>query len=577
MSFQKVTRVLFLAVPFSAAGTVYAQQPFFAEVEPVFIGGFNFFSAIVTGIVIALSFGLMLSAISMAAGITIITPEEKIRPGNQKPDKEGKADKHDDRSLIEKGGSAVMKLNTAFGLWALITAVISLFFAGWFAGVISGTVSYFVGAIVGLTIWGLFFLTVTTLELKMLSGMLGALYRVSSSTVHGAGQGIRTILGKSDTDKAADMAETVTRAVREEIFSELDTKKLRKGLQTYIQQLRAPSAHEIKKEIASLLNETEFKAILGQEKPWSGTNTIIASLETHARGRKQASSAVKHIREAIELFKEERASGKDMVSSAIDSTLEATGKDRKGAEHIRQELEQYLRNTNKAELEPEAIKANIEKILKHPREGMAEMRDRIGVIDREMVITVLEQRGDMDHDRAEQIVGRVLGILGDVKSSVLGTEEAASSSVHEVMTGVENKLRNYLDSLDRSELDYDEIKDDIQLLFHDPGAGADALIKRFKAMDRNTIKAIIASRKDISEEDAEKMVQHVESVRDEAIGKAERMKEQIEHKLRQVQEDAAEVTEQTRRNAAAAAWWSVTAAAGSAVAAVLGGIIAAGM
>jgi len=73
------------------------------------------------------------------------------------------------------------------------------------------------------------------------------------------------------------------------------------------------------------------------------------------------------------------------------------------------------------------------------------------------------------------------------------------------------------------------------------------------------------------------MLEHVENVRDEAIRKAEQMKERLEHKLREVQEEAAEITEYTRKNAAVAAWWSVATAVASGIAAVLGGIIAIGM
>jgi hypothetical protein len=73
------------------------------------------------------------------------------------------------------------------------------------------------------------------------------------------------------------------------------------------------------------------------------------------------------------------------------------------------------------------------------------------------------------------------------------------------------------------------------------------------------------------------MIRQIEGVRDEAIAKVEHMKEQLEEKLARAQEEAAYITEQTRKNAAVAAWWSVAAAVGSAGAAILGGYTALGM
>jgi hypothetical protein len=68
-------------------------------------------------------------------------------------------------------------------------------------------------------------------------------------------------------------------------------------------------------------------------------------------------------------------------------------------------------------------------------------------------------------------------------------------------------LRNFIDSMDRPELNYEYIKEEIELLFYDSRAGDHLLVHRLKTIDRDTIKSIIASRRDLSEEDAEKMLQ----------------------------------------------------------------------
>jgi hypothetical protein len=180
------------------------------------------------------------------------------------------------------------------------------------------------------------------------------------------------------------------------------------------------------------------------------------------------------------------------------------------------------------------------------------MKSRLGSIDRNTAISILEQRGDIDHARATQIVDKIQSILDELKSMAEKDKITGSSISSHIKTRLENKLRNYIDSMDRRELNYEDIKGEIELLFHDPRAGADLLIHRLKTIDRDTIKAIIASRRDLSDEDAEKMLQKIESIRDEAIKKAEYMKTQVEEKLATAQEEAAHITEQTRKNAATA-------------------------
>ena len=116
----------------------------------------------------------------------------------------------------------------------------------------------------------------------------------------------------------------------------------------------------------------------------------------------------------------------------------------------------------------------------------------------------------------------------------------------------------------RPELRYEGIKHDIQMLFHDPKAGADALIRRLRAMDRDTLKAIIASRRDVSEEDAEHIVSQMERARDETIAKYERMKEEVQHRIEDAKDRALREAEETRKAARNAAWWTFGSALTSA-------------
>ena len=110
-------------------------------------------------------------------------------------------------------------------------------------------------------------------------------------------------------------------------------------------------------------------------------------------------------------------------------------------------------------------------------------------------------------------------------------------------------------------------------LVYDPREGADALINRLKSMDRNTLKALLASRKDISGEDAERIVSDIESARDEMMSKAEQMKKKIARNVEEAKTAALQQVEETRKTASNVAWWMVATSVVSGIAAVLGGLL----
>ena len=67
------------------------------------------------------------------------------------------------------------------------------------------------------------------------------------------------------------------------------------------------------------------------------------------------------------------------------------------------------------------------------------------------------------------------------------------------------------------ELNPEGIKRDLQLLFNEPGAGIQSLGDRVKHFDRGTLVALLSQREDISEEEANKIADRIESVRNEFV------------------------------------------------------------
>jgi hypothetical protein len=233
-------------------------------------------------------------------------------------------------------------------------------------------------------------------------------------------------------------------------------------------------------------------------------------------------------------------------------------------------LEDYLRNTDKNELNPDGIKRDLGLLFQDPRLGLEHLGDRLSHVDRDTIVALLSQREDISPAEAEQIVDRILSVRDRVANQL----EMVKAKVQSVIDGVLAKIRNYLNALERPELNYEGIQQDVRTLFDDPNAGFEALRDRLSHFDRDTLVAVLSSRDDISPADANRIIDRVEGVRTNVLHRAERIQERIQARLADLKYQAQAQAEATRKSAATAAWWLFATAFTSGVAAAVAGAIA---
>lgn len=233
-------------------------------------------------------------------------------------------------------------------------------------------------------------------------------------------------------------------------------------------------------------------------------------------------------------------------------------------------ITEYLRATDKAELSPAGIQRDVQLLLNDPRAGMESLNERLAHFDRSTFVALLSQREDISEEEANQIVDRVLATRDRVTMQL----QAVQQRLQSVLDSIFDRIRNYLNALERPELNYDGIKRDVATLFDDPEAGFDALRSRLSKVDRDTLVAVIGSRDDISQADAERLVSQIERTRDRVLQKADRLQQQAQYRIESAKRTAQKQMEETRKAAAAAAWWLFFTAAVSALAAAGAGALA---
>jgi nucleoid DNA-binding protein len=267
----------------------------------------------------------------------------------------------------------------------------------------------------------------------------------------------------------------------------------------------------------------------------------------------------------------------DQVQASIRSIIRSPRRLASRTQHRVQDFqstfENYLRNTHKEELNPDGIKRDLTILLRDPRTGFGLLSDRLSHMDRATMISLLAQRPDMTEEEASRVVDQVLSVRDQFTAQI----QAIQTRIQSVIDGILGRIRSYLNSMERPELNYDGISDDLRTLFHDPKAGFDALRDRLGSFNRDTLVALLSSRDDISQADANHLIDRVENTRNTVLRRAERLQTEAQMRLEEVKRQAKKQAEETRKAAETAAWWLFGTALVSAGAAALAGAIAVGL
>ncbi|MGL5832394.1 MAG: MFS transporter [Waterburya sp.] len=264
----------------------------------------------------------------------------------------------------------------------------------------------------------------------------------------------------------------------------------------------------------------------------------------------------------------------DQVEEAIQNIVRAPQRLAKRATKkvldFEANLENYLRNTDKEELNPEGIKRDLQILIQDPRAGLGTLLERASQFDRETLVAVLSQREDISEEEANQIVDRIVSVRDSIQEQFQQIQQKMQS----ILDSIFGKVRDYLNSLERPELNYESIQQDFAQLFDDPKAGFEALRDRLSQFDRDTVVSVLSSREDISEEQANQIVDRIEQARYSVLHQAQRIQQETENRLNKIKAEAKKQAKDARKAVTDAAWWLFGASFTSLVTSAIAGFVA---
>lgn len=351
-------------------------------------------------------------------------------------------------------------------------------------------------------------------------------------------------------------------------------------------QLQA-QASEFRQQVESYLRETNSTEL----SPESIQQTFQMLLESPGGGLLALRTGLRQLdRSSLEQLLSQRQDLNpqqvnqlvDQVETIRDGILHApqalTEQARKQVDHITHQLADYLRgvsqNTGIGELDPEQLQNQLQQLLDDPQAGISALRTWLSHFDRETLVRLLSQQQGVSEEQINRRIDQVLNGVRGIARSPRELVNRVRDRVQDVSRDVSDNTRNYFNSLEQPELNYEGIQRDIRKLFDDPEAGLEALRDRLSQFDRDTLVALLSSRRDISEEKANKIVDQIEAARDSALSRAEQVQTKVQERISALKHQAKEQAEEVQKTTAAAAWWVFGTAITSVATAAIAGVIA---
>lgn len=522
------------------------------------------------------------------------------------------------------------KVESAAGIRALITTVFSAFFASWLSAEMIRYGGRTEAVVLSLMVWAGFMFTMMWLEASLIGSMTSGLLGAAKGGLKTAIAPVRSAAGAL-SGIAGPSAEEIAAKVREEFNARAGSGGIKEKLRDYISRMPSPSfdraqierdanhlfedqeIHDAAKAGGNSIDRRRFQEIIasrGDLPPddqrmltdtlydnWNRAvqegrnNDIISPSESYAGGQIRADGSRAAEGRATEGRALETSQGAEPAlhgetparasgsagpyvpaASGLSSpgmrTAGSTGLSPSGFPARFQAFKDFLRNSDKRDLNPVRLEQEVETLLLHPEEGRSTLEKSFRDMHREEILQALRNRRDITLQETDAIAD----IIEASRIRLLSRSEIREHRAQEIADRALARIRDWTYSLKRPELDYDGIRGDISLMLEEPGGGLENLRSRISGVDRATLINAFSGKQGLSKMETEKLAEQAEKAMKTAEERAGKIEEETRRRMDAIRRTALENADASRRAAAAASWWLFVIAVATAVASALGGL-----
>jgi hypothetical protein len=524
----------------------------------------NYFTAIITGVILALAIQFVLTALSVAMGISAIG-DVRSRYVDAKLDV--LPDDSQNRDINSDAGDSMslgVKVTSGFGLWSVLTTCIALFVGTALAINLSVIQTPVTAAVMALVIWAVFFILLFYLETKVAGTVLGNLIATVTAGIKSGSQAVAGLFEPSEQKKLDQMIRHGIGTFKDELDSQFDWNEVSQKIDAFTAQLdrKVPDYDELRADLNNMVKTSRHR---DNSAMWM----VIQQVLTQAINKQnnlpedEAKKKALQLRELMDEMRESYAKGDNAVEGLKYVVANFSNQEKADVDKRLEEFKKRLSEATPERFSKAQLQQDLDDVLNDPNTLTTIIANKFEGVNRESIIEALDNNTRLDKD---QLNGYADSIEAGIERIV---SEFDKDNVNRLSKRMERKVAAFLDRTGRDELAYAELKQDVMDMVDEPRHSVEVLKARLDQFDRDTIRALVTNNRFINDEHIDRVVQTIEDAKQTVADKLHKADESIRRTARNLQRKAVIKAEHARKLAAVAAWWLVASAVLSAGAAVL--------
>tara|TARA_B100000929_G_C15509541_1_gene419858 strand:+ start:3399 stop:5150 length:1752 start_codon:yes stop_codon:yes gene_type:complete len=578
-------RLLLISFAFLAADNLNAQEVYTEGFTDTIISP-QFFITVIAGVILALGFQFILTALSVAAGITAIGDVKKSYVEN-KNHTTGKHNFKDNGNQEEENTSSVSTgkmVTTGFGIWSTLTVAISLFGATAFAMNLSLVASPLIAITLALVIWACFFILLFYLETKVVNTFVGGLINAATSGLRSSASAVKDMFAPSEAAKVEHVADHTIEKVRKEFQNGFDSDMLENAVDEFFTKFdrKVPDYDKVKQDIEQIVNDSVEKSNEqnssdnsggSSQGKWMAVQSVLnnAISEASSDDSEEEKSKTEQLKRLQKELKEAYGEGDSKQEKAEKVIAKLSPAEEEEVNSYLNKIKDFFSQDGSGDMDSQAMEQRIREIVKNPKVEANKIGQKIGDLDRDTIVKLVSKNTSIDRLDAEKYAEKAEKVIRRIQLELNGNTN--DGVVREIEKKVQNVLRGLSGGKGNSAHDFSKLSHILQSKLDNQKDNLEVVKARLENYDKDDVIALITNNTRIDEKDIDKVANSVEDARSKVMNKVQKIEDTAKSRLKMLERKAVIQAEHARETAASAAWWLVVSAVFSACAAIGGSLL----
>ena len=580
-----------------AAAALPAFSQTFVDGSAISIGS-NFFVALVCGVIIAFAIQYLLTALSVAVGISA-APNLKEKYAEVKARDSRDADdntKWNEFSHEADETPTGVKISSGVGIWNTITTAIALFTGTAFAMTLVPFFAETVGtaATLALTIWGTFFMLLFWLESRFASTIVGGLISTATSGLKQAASGVANLVAPSPASQVQSVADATIDKLEASFGGSFDTDRIVSAIENFGSTVdnrleknlgKLPSYDKLVKDLRNIMNDSSKKSGSNPAK-WTAIQSLVqTAIESgDSSGSEKGKQKSAQLKQLLTELKAEYDKSGDAKSAATKVASDKTGVDDAKIDEYISQIEKTLQTSHEEDMQAETLLGKIQDIVDRNGVSTEGLSEKLSSFDRDDVATLIASNTSLSKEKVDTYVDQAVTALSTVREKLQSKsssdtslmEQVSELDLQELTEQAKKAIAEYInvDDSPQAMQDYSVLKRDLVKAMNNPSDTLTILQNRLKTFNPDAIVAALPVRANSTADAKSQLLQTLNEAKAEVEMKANELQTKAHGALRQAERRAVIEAEHARKTAASAAWWLVVSIVVSGVAALGGAILA---